>query len=1072
MGVGGILRTVDELLEPATFTPTKNSRYRHIFFFADLPKIGDNTLIRKCSPSPQPTKQHNHGIDDMANAPDSNGSRFWQRIQGQLLLVLLVVLVPTLLLQAHVFSEWYKSSREAALQANLQIARAVAKTFDRFIQDVLHKEYAIGLALTRSNLEDQRDYFEKNVADYPMFLNLAWLSPDGVILLSTYPEAEGQSRRDRGYFRDIVAGRDWSVSNLMIGQVTRTPCIVVARANRDDQGRLLGIVLATIASDKLGEALAIERPQGGAVSLVDENGMLVFRHPSINPTWEERNWIKDYPRYAEVFAGKEISESYFAPYEGKNRLVANVPVESIGWAAGAGITEDAAMQPVVSQLLPQIVLLLAITLAAFGVALLSSRFLVNPVKRLRNHAIAFGSGHVTAPIAATGPAEIRDLVSAFNTMAEELKSRETDLREQREWLRVTLSGIGDAVIATDVTGTITFINPVAAALTGWESDEAVGRSVENVFRVINEQTRRNAGNIVERVLAEGNIVNMANNTALITRDGREVPIEDSAAPIRDKEGMFLGVVLVFHDVTEKRRAQEALRESRQKNEFLADILKMASQPFGVGYPDGSLGLVNSAFEQLTGYGGDELRSINWANALTPPEWVPVERQKLEELHRTGKPVRYEKEYIRKDGSRVPIELLVHLVTDSDGKPQYYYSFLTDITERKMMDDELRKSHDELELRVRERTAELLRANQLLRDQAALLDLAHDAVFVRGIDETAKFWNNGAVETYGFLKEEALGKTIHELLRTRFPEPLEQIMEHLMRKGRWEGELSHTTSAGKEIVVESRWAEQTDKDGNLVGILEINRDITARKLAEEALKTNMARLELVNAELQEFAFVASHDLQEPLRKIQTFCDMTVNRCAPVLDDTSQDYLRRVMNSASRMRQLLDDLLQFSRVATRSQPFKRIDLARIVREAADVFEERIREEGGSIEIAKLPDIEADETQLLRLFQNLISNAVKFRGDGTPRIEVSGRGVGKGFCEVIVKDNGIGFDPEYRELIFKPFQRLHTRDKYDGTGMGLAICRKIVERHGGNIRAESERGGGAVFIIRLPLKQKGYM
>jgi len=199
----------------------------------------------------------------MAAALGSNRTKFWQRIQVQLFLVLLVALVPTLLIEAHVFSEWYKSSREAALQTNLQLARAVAKTFDRFIQDVLHKEYAIGLALTEANLDDQRRYIEKNVADYPTFLNLAWLNPDGVILLSNYPEAEGQSRNDRKYFQEIVAGRDWAVSDLLIGRVTREVSIVVARAIRNEQGHLLGIMLATVASDKLEDVLAIERPEGG-----------------------------------------------------------------------------------------------------------------------------------------------------------------------------------------------------------------------------------------------------------------------------------------------------------------------------------------------------------------------------------------------------------------------------------------------------------------------------------------------------------------------------------------------------------------------------------------------------------------------------------------------------------------------------------------------------------------------------------------------------------------------------------------------------------------------------------------
>ncbi|MGO9376783.1 MAG: PAS domain S-box protein [Syntrophobacteraceae bacterium] len=275
-------------------------------------------------------------------------------------------------------------------------------------------------------------------------------------------------------------------------------------------------------------------------------------------------------------------------------------------------------------------------------------------------------------------------------LEELVEDRTEHLAIQREWLQVTLTSIGDAVIATDAEGRVTFINPVAAALTGWEPEDAVGQPVQSVFQIINEQSRQVAENIVERVLREGRIDNLANHTALVTRHGRKIPIEDSAAPIRDREGGVSGVVLVFHDVTERRRGQEALRESLQKNEFLANIINIGAQPFRVEYPDGRLGLVNSAFEHLTGYSSEELQSISCAIALTPPEWLPIERQKLEELHLTGKPVRYEKEYIRKDNSRVPVELLVHVVTDSDRKPQYYYSFITDITESKRAEERLQE----------------------------------------------------------------------------------------------------------------------------------------------------------------------------------------------------------------------------------------------------------------------------------------------------------------------------------------------------------------------------------------------
>jgi light-regulated signal transduction histidine kinase (bacteriophytochrome) len=309
------------------------------------------------------------------------------------------------------------------------------------------------------------------------------------------------------------------------------------------------------------------------------------------------------------------------------------------------------------------------------------------------------------------------------------------------------------------------------------------------------------------------------------------------------------------------------------------------------------------------------------------------------------------------------------------------------------------------------------------------------------------------------------------LHTGFPEPVDRIAGQVLESGRWGGELRQITSTGKEIFVESRWALQRGTDGEPLGFLEVNRDITRRKRGEEALRSNMARLELVNAELQEFAFVASHDLQEPLRKIHTFCDMAKKRCAPVLDSTSQEYLDRVLDSASRMRRLLSDLLQFSQVATRHEPFKRIDLAKIVQEASDVFEASIKNTGALVDIENMPAIEADESQMLRLFQNLIGNALKFHGAGTPRIKVYGKLNGRGICELFVKDNGAGFDPQFAELIFKPFQRLHRRSEYDGTGMGLAICRKIVERHGGTIMAESEQGKGSTFIIRLPVKQNRF-
>jgi len=233
-------------------------------------------------------------------------------------------------------------------------------------------------------------------------------------------------------------------------------------------------------------------------------------------------------------------------------------------------------------------------------------------------------------------------------------------------------------------------------------------------------------------------------------------------------------------------------------------------------------------------------------------------------------------------------------------------------------------------------------------------------------------------------------------------------------------------------------------------------------------STVKQLEKANKELEEFAYIASHDLQEPLRKIQAFGDMVKERCFHLIDKTGQDYLDRVTQSAQRMGQLLQELLDLSRITSKKEPFKRINLAKAVQEAADVFEVILKETGGRITIENLPMIECDESQIRQLFQNLIGNALKFRDDQIPLVQVRGRVIDQDLCEITVNDNGIGFDPQFAEVIFRPFERLSGRSKYEGTGMGLAICSKIVERHGGTIRAESEPGKGATFFIRLPIKQ----
>jgi signal transduction histidine kinase len=264
----------------------------------------------------------------------------------------------------------------------------------------------------------------------------------------------------------------------------------------------------------------------------------------------------------------------------------------------------------------------------------------------------------------------------------------------------------------------------------------------------------------------------------------------------------------------------------------------------------------------------------------------------------------------------------------------------------------------------------------------------------------------------------------------------------------------------------------------------NRRLEDRRMqAERALKAYTVELERSNQELEEFAYVASHDLQEPLRKIQAFGSRLRQTYGAVLDERGLDYLSRMESAAARMQRLINDLLSFSRVTTRAQPFVEVDLAAVIREVLLDLELEISEVNGRIHIDHLPIIEAEPTQMRQLLQNLLSNALKFHREGVPPVvRVSGTcfdsaaddeietAVNPPYCRINITDNGIGFDEKYAERIFTVFQRLHTRTEYKGTGLGLALCRKIVERHQGTITATSVVEQGSTFIVTLPLKQGG--
>lgn len=292
---------------------------------------------------------------------------------------------------------------------------------------------------------------------------------------------------------------------------------------------------------------------------------------------------------------------------------------------------------------------------------------------------------------------------------------------------------------------------------------------------------------------------------------------------------------------------------------------------------------------------------------------------------------------------------------------------------------------------------------------------------------------------------------------------------------WEGEIRNQAKDGSFYWVYTTIVPFMDTNEKPIQYVAVRYEITGRILAEEKLKVEARKLELSNKELQDFASVAAHDLQEPLRKIQSFADRLRSKSSDKLDAEVTDYLTRIQKSAFRMQTLINDLLSYSRVTMKAQPFALTNLDEILGQVTSDLEVRLEKTRGQIDWSNLPTIEVDPVQMNQLFLNLINNALKFhKPDVPPRVRISSRLLKSqrgrtDKVEISVTDNGIGFDEKYNERIFTIFQRLHGRHEYEGTGIGLAVCRKIVERHEGTIIAKSQPNEGAAFIITLPTHQR---
>jgi PAS domain S-box-containing protein len=708
--------------------------------------------------------------------------------------------------------------------------------------------------------------------------------------------------------------------------------------------------------------------------------------------------------------------------------------------------------------------------------------------------------------------------------ASELRQSQQALSESEEQYRTITETASDTIVTVDDDSTILFVNRAAETTFGYNIEEMINQPMTMLVPDYQVQLLA-VGPKVSRPLAQEGAARKGADVTGLHKDGREIPLEISFGKFSRAGHTYY--TCVVRDITERKQAERGLAERTRLTELSADVSAALTQSETLQdnlrqCTEALVKHLDAAFARIwTLNEAERVLELQASSGLYTHidgghARVPVGKFKIgliaeERLpHLTNDvmndPRVGDREWAKREGmvafAGYPLIVegrLVGVMALFARQP------LTEVTlramgavangialgiQRKWGENELRESEERLRALVNsvpqlawmaEANGHIFWYNQRWYEYTGTTpeqmegggwQSVHDPEMLPRVMER---WKTCLQTGNEFEMEFPLrgADGVFRWFLTRVS-PLRDAHGHVIR---WFGtntdvdDLRKTREALRDArdQLEARVIERTRQlaDAN-TGLME---QIHHRIQAEDALQALNQELQRSNRELQDFAFVASHDLQEPLRKIQAFGDLLLNQYADALGEEGRDFLTRMQKASRRMHVLINDLLTFSRVTTKAMPFTPVDLNQVAAEVLEDLEARLRQTGGKVETGPLPTVEADPLQMRQLLQNLIGNALKFHRPGEPPVVwIGAESDGNGQVRLHIEDNGIGFDEKYLDRIFTPFQRLHARGEYEGTGMGLAVCRKIVERHGGQITARSHPGQGTTFLVTVPLSQPG--
>ena len=584
-------------------------------------------------------------------------------------------------------------------------------------------------------------------------------------------------------------------------------------------------------------------------------------------------------------------------------------------------------------------------------------------------------------------------------------------RELESELRRVFGRISDAFYAVDRDFRITHVNERAEELLRRSEDELLGERLWDVFPSA----------------AEIDEVWDAFQTAMNSQEATSYELHYDTLGFWVEANLYpseTGISVYFRDVTERKERERELEQYRTIVETIDDGVYVVDD-------ESRFRLVNGAHAELTGYDREELLGAH-ASLVTDGDYVGLAEDARDRLRtEDAAATTIETEIVTSDGERIPVETRFSLLSLDEGRDGRV-GVVRDISKRK----EHERALEESERRYRTLVENFPNGSVGLYDE----ELTYTVVGGEVLDEL------------GVSPDDVVGTTIHE----RYPDDLvDEIEPYFGAVFDGESNAFEIDVGDRHLLAHTLPVRNAD-DEIYAGMLMV-QDITERREYRR-------KLEESNERLEQFASLASHDLQEPLRMITSYLHLIEKRYGDELGEDGAEFLEFAVDGAERMREIIDGLLEYSRVETRGDPFESVDLTTVLEDVREDLQVRIEESDAEIATGRLPLVEGDRSQLRQVFQNLLSNAIAYSGDDPPRIEVSAERDGDQWV-VSVRDEGIGVDPDDQGRIFEAFKRLHSHDEHPGTGIGLALCRRIVERHGGEIWLDSEPGEGSTFSVRLP-------